>query len=71
MLQRFQRVSQGDYGPIVCLTRKEGRFGMVHDESNTLVVVHPGSAAEDCGLRVGDSIKPLTGDLSKDCYGLP
>ena len=61
VLQRFQRVSQGDYGPIVCLTRKEGRFGMVHDESNTVVVVHPGSAAEDCGLRVGDSIKAVDG----------
>ena len=58
----------------VTMKRKEGRFGMGHDEHNIVVVVHPGSAAEECGLRVGDSIKavdgePLSGLLTASLQG--
>ena len=58
----------------VTMKRKEGRFGMGHDEHNNVVLVHPGSAAEECGLRVGDSIKavdgePLTGLLNASLQG--
>ena len=34
---------------------------MGHDEQNRVVVVHPGSAAEECGLRVGDAVRAVDG----------
>ena len=34
---------------------------MGHDERNCVVVVHPGSAAEDIGLRVGDAVRSVDG----------
>ena len=43
------------------ITRKEGRFGMGHDEENRIIVVHPGSAAADCGLQVGDWVRRVDG----------
>ena len=42
------------------LARKEGRRHGPRREQH-FAVVHPGSAAEDCGLRVGDSIKAVDG----------
>ena len=43
------------------VSRKDGRFGMGHDEHNRVVKVHPGSAAEDAGLRVGDAVSGCDG----------
>ena len=51
----------GDLAFTIRMTRKEGRFGMGHDEQNRVVVVHPGSAAEECGLRVGDAVRAVDG----------
>ena len=65
---------------LVRLERKDGKFGMGHDEHNCVVLVRPGSAADDVGLRVGDAVrsidgKPLAGLLNnalqnKECVQL-
>ena len=54
---------------LVRLDRKEGKFGLGHDEYNCVVLVRPGSAAEDVGVRIGDVVRsvdgaPLTGLLN-------
>ena len=58
----------------VRLARKNGKYGMGHDEHNCVVVVHPDSAAADAGLRVGDAVRsvngvPLTGLLTAALQG--
>ena len=45
----------------VLLRRKDGRFGMGHDEKNRVIVVHAGSAADDSGVRVGDVVHAING----------
>ena len=72
-LQRFQRLA-GQRGLTVRVTRKNGKYGMGHDEHNLIVVVHPDSAAADAGLRVGDAVRsvngvPLTGLLTAALQG--
>ena len=59
---------------VVRVDRKQGKFGMGHDEHNCIVVVHPKSAADDAGLHVGDFVsfvdgKPLTGLLTASLAG--
>ena len=57
-----------------CLQRQHGVFGMKLDAFNRVMVVGGGSAAEQCGLRVGDVVvtcdgQPLAGELSQAMRG--
>ena len=73
-VQRFQPIADRHALIRVELSRIDGRFGMGHDEENRVAVVHPGSAAEQGGLRVGDVVHavdgiPLKGLLSAALTG--
>jgi S1-C subfamily serine protease len=56
------------------LQRLHGKFGMQLDNTNRVMLVRPDSAAERCGLRVGDVVvtcdgQPLAGELSQAMHG--
>ena len=59
-MQRFQRVQQ-QTGLNVTVARKDGRFGIRHDEHNRIIAIQPNSAAETSGLRVGDAVRAIDG----------